>query len=282
MKKVFLTALVVLMVLPMLFVSVSAVDDSMSFSFDLTVDGQDTKQVKTGDIITVVLDLRRTDASEPYAMYAMQDEIRYDSTFFELVEGTSVLNTGIVSTDIAMVDQFREFYMNYLSMSGGTTWNPSMRIGAFQLKVIGEQGITKITNQDFLVSARAGTDSYSCSANDITIIVSTDCVVTFMTNGGSEIADQIVQYGEKIIQPEDPVREGFVFDGWYPDIHLTEKWDFENDVVQGNMALYAKWTTNPDAGMILEEHNGGILLILLFIAMSISLVIFLSVKKKRT
>lgn len=274
MKKVIVATLTLLVTLQILFTPVFAVDNSMSFNFNLTVDGQDTKEVETGDIITVVLKLCRTDTSESYPMYALQDEIRYDSNFFELVEGSTVLNTGIESTDIAMVDQYREFYMNYLSMSGGTTWDRDTLIGSFQLRVVGQQGVTKITNQDYVVSVQDGTDSYLCRANDVTIILSTDCIVTFMTNGGNEIADQVVQYGEKAIQPTDPVREGFKFDGWYKDIHLTEKWDFNNDSVQGNMSLYAKWVLAtstdiaPDTGDMLNNYLWWGLLSL-FILMSL-------------
>ncbi|MBQ8233318.1 MAG: InlB B-repeat-containing protein [Lachnospiraceae bacterium] len=213
-----------------------------SFSFELSVDGKDIKEVEFGDIITVVLRLKRTDANEPYTMYAMQDEIRYDSTFFELMGDSAVLGNGIASTDIAMVDQYREFYMNYLSMNGGEEWNADTLIGSFQLKVVGESGVTKITNQDYLVSLQDGSDSYPCNANEVTIILSTDCVVTFRTNGGSELDDITVLFGEKIKRPNDPVREGFRFEGWFKDIHLTEEWNFENDTVQENMSLYAKWS----------------------------------------
>ena len=59
------------------------------FRYELTVDGKDTVEVTQGDVITVTLHLYRTDAEAPYTMYAMQDEIRYDSTFFELVEGSA-------------------------------------------------------------------------------------------------------------------------------------------------------------------------------------------------
>lgn len=221
-----------------------AADEDKNFSFDLTVDGKDTKEVEPGDIITVVLKLRRTDLAEPYLMYAMQDEIRYDSTFFELVEGSDVLGNGVVSTDIAKVDEYREFYMNYLSMSGGSQWDADMLVGSFQLKVIGESGVAQITNQDYLVSLKDGSGCYACDANDVTIILSTDCLVSFKTSGGSDVPDQTVQYGEKIVKPKDPVREGYRLDGWYTDIHLTDEWNFEKDVVKGNMSLYAKWVIN--------------------------------------
>lgn len=229
---------------------VYAVDDSMSFSFELTVDGENTKEVKHGDVITVVLKLKRTDSSDIYTMYAMQDEIRYDSQFLELVDGSMMLSPGIASTDIGRDDRFREFYMNYLSMSGGTQWKSETLIGSVQFRVIGESGVTKISSQDFLVSLSDGSDSYHCEANDITLILSTECIVTFKTNGGSEIADQNIIYGEKVTRPEDPVRDGYRFDGWYTDIHLTDEWNFEEDTVQGNMSLYAKWVEDASADIV--------------------------------
>ena len=226
--------------LPYVVLTVQASEEK--FQFELSVDGKDTKEVESGDVITVVLRLKRTDADEEYTMYAMQDEIRYDSTFLELVEGSAMLGTGIASTDIAMVDRYREFYMNYLSMGGGEKWNADTLLGSFQLKVTGDSGVTKITSEDYLVSFKDGSGSYPCEANDLTIILSTDCVVTFRTNGGSELEDITVQFGEKIPRPEDLKREGYELEGWYTDIHLTEEWDFDEDMVEGNMSLYAKWT----------------------------------------
>ena len=244
MGKIVRTLLAVIMaciLLPHLVLPVQAAEKE-KFLFELSVDGRDTREVKTGDIITVVLRLKRTDKIEDYTMYAMQDEIRYDSQFFELVEGSAVLSDGIVSTDIAMVDQYREFYMNYLSMSGGEQWKADSMVGSFQLKVIGTSGVSTISNQDYLVSVKDGSESYKCDASDVTIIISTECVVSFQTSGGSEIADVKAQFGEKLACPEEPVRDGYKFEGWYKDIHLTEEWDFERDTVQGNMSLYAKWS----------------------------------------
>ena len=42
--------------------------------------------------------------------------------------------------------------------------------------------------------------------------------------------------------PENPQREDWYFAGWYADMDLKTMWDFENDTVQGNMTLYARWT----------------------------------------
>jgi len=281
MRKRIITLLAVLLVgilLPHLVLPVQAAEEK--FTFELSVDGKDTKEVEPGDVITVVLRLKRTDAKEGYTMYAMQDEIRYDSTFLELVEGSAMLGNGIASTDIAMVDRYREFYMNYLSMGGGEQWNSDTLIGSFQLKVTGDGGVTKITSEDYLVSLKDGSGSYPCEANELTIILSTDCVVTFQTNGGSELEDIVVQFGEKIPRPEDSKREGYELEGWYRDIHLKDAWDFEQDTVQGNMSLYAKWNVAEELPRGTMGHNLCWWWIILFIIILTLLLIWYKKRRK--
>lgn len=243
MKRTICFLLTLLFLLPV--VSLTAAAAEPEFYYELTVDGKDTVEVDPGDLITVTLHLYRTDADEAYTMYAMQDEIRYDSNFLELVEGSELLSSGIQSTDIGLVDHHREFYMNYLSFSGGVQWEPKARIGSFQLKVTGESGVTTITNEDFLVSLKDGSGSYPCEANKLTVILTTDCTVKFETNGGTPIEPVTAIYGEKLARPEDPVREGKRLVGWFKDIHLSEEWDFDTDTVTGSMTLYAKWEDAP-------------------------------------
>lgn len=226
---------------------------ALSFYYELTVDGKDTKEVRPGDIITVVLRLKRTDTEEAYDMYAMQDEIGYDGSFLELVDGSVMTMEGIVTTDLGVQDGSRELYMNHLSMSGGETWEADTLIGSAQFLVTGESGVTKLESRDYLVSLQDGNGSYACEANEVTLIISTECTVTFQTNGGSSIPEQKVQYGEKIIKPDDPEREGYRFEGWYKDIHLQEAWDFEEDVVEENMSLYAKWSEESSKTEVTED-----------------------------
>ena len=272
-------ALLIFLLLPL---QAAAAEADMQFAFSLTVDGGTSKEVETGDIITVVLKLNRQDSDEPYTMYAMQDEIRYDSAFFELVDGSVILNQGINSTDIATTDQHRELYMNFLSMSGGNTWNSETLVGSFQLRVIGTSGVTKITNEDFLVSLSDGSGGYPCKGEDVTIILSKDCLVSFETNGGSRIPDQIAEYGTKLARPEDPVRAGYHLEGWYGDIDLTDAWDFETDTVQGNMTLYAKWAAGDP---VAEEPANNLwtygLMMAGFLALALCFWMILKRKKKK-
>ena len=244
-KKWFVFLLIFLMLLPGL-VQPAFAAENPQFRYEMTVDGKDTVEVKTGDIITVTLHLYRVDENAPYTMHAMQSELRYDSSFFELVDDSAVLSNSIQSTDISVLGGMREFYMNFVSFSGGTQWQPKTRIGSFQLKVTGESGVTTITNEDFLVSLPDGSDSYKCESNALTVILSTDCTVKFETNGGTPIDPVTAIYGELLERPEDPTREGKRLAGWFKDIHLSEEWNFVTDTVKGNMTLYAKWENIPD------------------------------------
>lgn len=293
-KKWFVFLLSILLLLPALCVPALAADD-LEFRYELTVDGQDIVEVNNGDIITVTLHLYRTDADEGYTMHAMQDEIRYDSDFLELVPDSALLGSGINSTDIGLIDNHREFYMNYVSLSGGAQWQSKTRIGSFQLKVTGESGVTTVTNEDFLVSLPDGSGSYKCESNVLTVILSTDCTVKFETNGGSPIDPVTAIYGELLERPEDPTREGKQLAGWFKDIHLTEEWNFDTDTVKGNMTLYAKWADGDpvvkgDSCIICGRENlliPGIslcwicLLIILLIVVLILVVLYVILRNKK-
>lgn len=241
MKKILCLALITLMILACVPSSVLAEDDSPEFMFALTVDGQTEKQVVTGDIITVMFTLKRTDSSDDYTMYAMQDEIHYDSEFFELVEGSELIASGIRTTDIAMRDTYREFYMNYVDNGDGTSWSSSVVVGSFQLKVIGKEGASIISNRDYLVSNKGGTGSFEADCQDVLVKITDECIVKFVSNGGTEVESQKVKIGKKVKEPDTPKKEGFTLEGWYSDIDLTEKWNFAKDTVRCNMTLYAKW-----------------------------------------
>lgn len=226
-------------------VSVCAADASRQYRFELSADGGTEVHVLPGETVTVTLRLVRTDSDASYPMYAMQDEIRYDSDFFVLAEGGTLLSPGIAANDIARRDNHREFYMNYLSVNGGTAWPADMTVGSFQLRVTAEAGVSRITQEDYLVSLPNGSGSYVCTANALTVVVSTDCLIRFDTNGGAAMEPITGQYGEKIPRPADPVRSGKYFTGWYRDIDLTELWDFDTDTVDGNLVLFAGWSDTP-------------------------------------
>ena len=60
--------------------------------------------------------------------------------------------------------------------------------------------------------------------------------LTFNSNGGSEVAPIVLNYGSAITAPADPTREGYTFAGWDKDIPET--------MPAENMEFTAQWTIN--------------------------------------
>lgn len=80
--------------------------------------------------------------------------------------------------------------------------------------------------------------------------------VSFVTNGGSAIANQTVEYGSEATKPEDPVYEGYRFMGWYTDANLTVEADFSADIL-ANTSYYAAWNEQIDVVNLLQTLLGG-------------------------
>jgi uncharacterized repeat protein (TIGR02543 family) len=74
----------------------------------------------------------------------------------------------------------------------------------------------------------------------------TTYTVTFDSNGGNEVAEQIIYNNEKILEPSVPIKENYAFNGWYVDDEITRLWDFDVDTVNADMILYADWIKNPE------------------------------------
>lgn len=253
------------------------VDQSRSYNFVLTAEkGQTEVKATTGEVITVSLVLKRTDSAESADMYGMQTEIEYDDTFLQLVEGSVMTASGVRWNDLGRRTGGRAFYLNFVSFQGGEPWESEVLVGSFQMKVIGTAGVSQLIPTNTLVSTQDGMAGYAVQDNSVSVIVTTDCTVTFESNGGTEVPSQTVRYGEKVKKPDDPVREGYHLEGWYSDLDRTQKWDFHKDVVKGNMTLYANWTEGAAGGTIWWIVGGVGLLALLLI-----LLLLLGKKKVR-
>ena len=65
-------------------------------------------------------------------------------------------------------------------------------------------------------------------------------IIKYESNGGTEIDDELLEVGEKVTRPTDPVKDGYSFINWYTDEELTTEYDFDDDV-SDDLTLYAKW-----------------------------------------
>ena len=65
-------------------------------------------------------------------------------------------------------------------------------------------------------------------------------IVSFDVDGGSQVDDQIVNYGEKADVPVEPVKYGYIFGGWFVDENRNNIFDFDTPIMC-DTTIYAKW-----------------------------------------
>lgn len=108
----------------------------------------------------------------------------------------------------------------------------------------------------------------------------TTFTVSFDSRGGSNV-DSItgIRKGTGISPPADPTRFGYIFGGWYKDEVYTDMWDFDNDMVEGDITLFAKWYDDlpPETG-----DNTDLELMILSLIFILAVPVFISqiVRKK--
>jgi uncharacterized repeat protein (TIGR02543 family) len=68
-----------------------------------------------------------------------------------------------------------------------------------------------------------------------------------MSGRGTAPATQTVAVGASASEPADPTSTGALFTGWYTDVALTTRADFD-DLVTSNLTLYAGWAALADTG----------------------------------
>ncbi|MFA6860270.1 MAG: InlB B-repeat-containing protein [Clostridia bacterium] len=70
-------------------------------------------------------------------------------------------------------------------------------------------------------------------------------IVTFVTNGGSNIEPLQVDYNSLILAPSSPTRGRLVFANWFKENTFENEWNFETDrISDSGLTLYAKWNVS--------------------------------------
>jgi len=67
--------------------------------------------------------------------------------------------------------------------------------------------------------------------------------ITFNSNEGSSVTEITQDYNTIVLEPEEPVKEGYSFVGWYSDSTLTTPYSFTT-MPSKNIILYARWEIN--------------------------------------
>jgi len=86
--------------------------------------------------------------------------------------------------------------------------------------------------------------------------------VTFQSNGGSAVSSYTgVRHGATISAPADPTRSGYVFNLWYADSALTQRFEFATQTITANTTIYAKWWSGvvgdigPAGGVVFHDKG---------------------------
>ena len=102
--------------------------------------------------------------------------------------------------------------------------------------------------------------TYAYNNFDINYVgIEIEYVVTFDPLGGSAVRPALVTAGSAVEKPADPVRDGYVFTGWFKDAAATQPWDFAT-AVNSNITLYAGWREGPAPAVVYTvtfDSRGG-------------------------
>ncbi len=79
--------------------------------------------------------------------------------------------------------------------------------------------------------------------------------IKFITNGGSAVPNVRAAKGEYFVMPADPVKEGYVFAGWYTDKNLTDRFVGVCMRKRKGFKLYAKWVSPIASGRLIEMYD---------------------------
>jgi uncharacterized repeat protein (TIGR02543 family) len=74
---------------------------------------------------------------------------------------------------------------------------------------------------------------------------------------GSRSWSLYLSYGNNLayLQESIPTKEGYIFDGWFKEPELINRWSYTNDRVNSNLTLYAKWIVISVTGISLDNSN---------------------------
>ena len=79
-----------------------------------------------------------------------------------------------------------------------------------------------------------------------------------VTFANTDLQVVTVEEGKAITRPENPIKDGFEFAGWYIDANFTTEYNFE-DLVYSDLTIYAKWieiNTDPDEPSAISYLTG--------------------------
>lgn len=194
------------------------------------------------DVRRIVAEKAREDGSVAPAMIALN--YRISTLSGDQVGNSEVPSESSVSFNPAFGNENR-----YRFICG-------VKLVQEEVRVQFNDGMGNVTEQ--IVKSHLMTSQES---NDIHPAYWTNGIVVMPNTATPAIASAAA---DAVVQPADPVREGYVFDGWYTsngakDGNWGQRFDFDaNDgTVDQNTVLFAKWSEGSDEGDGVASGDGS-------------------------
>ena len=131
-----------------------------------------------------------------------------------------------------------------MSFMAGLLPVSAMRVDAAEKSSSITQKI-KIGKDEKEISVKCQYSTSETNSDKNTVKNGKTITVKFDSAGGSKIADQTIEAGTLLVEPEVPIKEGYIFVGWFLDKEHQFLYDFKSYVPQQDGYLYAYWI-NPD------------------------------------
>ena len=81
--------------------------------------------------------------------------------------------------------------------------------------------------------------------------------ISFESNGGTLISPITANYGTNILPPQNPIKSGYAFIGWFSDISLTQIISVPPQMPASNQTLYASWNSNITINYTIQFNSQG-------------------------
>ncbi|MBR4231789.1 MAG: InlB B-repeat-containing protein, partial [Oscillospiraceae bacterium] len=206
---------------------------------DLTIAGTATLTASGADYGIYIKDgsLIITDAAADITATGARDGIYADGAI--TVSGGTVTATGASDAGIRAGG---DITINKSTVKADTTGGAYAIVSTGgNISITGALIITEPEDGEIgtVGSVTCVTDGTSAVQHAVIMPSEDTCTVKFDTDGGTEIADQTVAKGGHIEVPDDPVKDGYAFRGWFLD---GEAYDLSIPVT-GDITLKAKWVS---------------------------------------
>ena len=171
--------------------------------------------------------------------------------------------------------EVNEYSLSFIESDGSTLSSIKLDYGSsYTLHELEKEGHTFAgwaTSQGGSVVYRKG-EAYTIGANNASLYavwIVNQYTISFISNGGDNVASITQNYGTSLVMPSNPEKTGYTFKGWHTDEECTEAYSFPSTMPAGNVTLYAKWEVNQytitintvggsDISPIIQNYNTAI------------------------